>query len=249
MLQRLIGPILTAAGAMILAASLLANVIGRFGIGRSLGVGQDPGFGSQQALGTIIGLGVLVVGVWLWRRGGEAKYRSARYAVAASAFAVVIGGPLYVVANRVLLPSAAVEACVEVEAVPRSAGGVGQKRVNYGVGIANTGRSNIYVDSVVLMAYRDSAGSLLTQSEVVEMGDMVLWKQVDSETIRAGNPEGWSLPSGAERPLMRSVIVPVEQLSPLYWFGGSVFFRHRDPGRPIVRRAINWIDSFRQECP
>jgi hypothetical protein len=118
------------------------------------------------------------------------------------------------------------------------------------VRIANTGKSKVYVDSVVLMALRDSAGSLLTQSEVVAMGDMVLWKQVDSLTVRARAPGSWSLRTGVERPVMRSLIVPVEQLSPLYWFGGIVFFRHRDPeDLRVGYSAANWIDNFRQECP
>jgi len=156
MLRRMIGPILTGAGVLILAASLLANVIGRFPIGQSLGFGRDPGFGIQQTTGTIIGVAVLMLGIWFWRRGAEAKFGSVRYAIAALAFAVVIGGPIYVVANRSLRPSAGVWVCVEVESVPSGAGGAGQKRVEYGVRIANKGMSRVYVDSVVLLAFRDS---------------------------------------------------------------------------------------------
>ena len=250
MSNRLAAGALVLGGLLILSVSLLANVLGQLSIFASLGIGGDPGFGSQQALGTILGLVVLVVGVWLWRQGAQAKFRSVRYAAAALAFAVAIGGPIYVVANRVLQPSAAVQACVEVESVPSSAEGAGQKRVDYGVRIVKTGQSTLYVDSVVLMAFRDSAESWLTQSDVVAIDDMVLWKQVDSVTFRAGAPGGWSLSTGNEGPIIRSVILPVEQLSPLYWFGGKVFFRHRDPARPIVRNsAANWIDNFRQECP
>ncbi len=250
MLQRMIGPILTAAGVLILAASLLANVIGGFPIGESLGFGRDPGFGAQQTTGTIIGVAVLMIGIWLWRRGAEAKFGSVLYAIAALAFAVVIGGPIYVVANRGLEQSAAVEACVEVETVPSSAEGAGQKLVNYGVRIANTGKSRVYVDSVVLMAFRDTAETWLPQSDLVAIDDMVLWKQVDSVTVRPSTPGAWSLSTGSEWPFMRSVIVPVEQLSPLYSFSGTVFLRHRNPARPIIRNsAANWIDNFRQECP
>ncbi len=249
MSNRLAAGALVLGGLLILSVSLLANVLGQLSIFASLGIGGDPGFGSQQALGTILGLVVLVVGVWLWRQGAQAKFRSVRYAAAALALAVMIGGPIYLVAKRSLRPSAAVEACVEVETVPSSAEGAGQKRVNYGVRIANTGKSRVYVDSVVLRALRDSAGSLLPQSEVVAIPDIVLWKTVDSVTVRPSTPGAWSLSTGNEFPFMRSVIVPVEQLSPLYRFRGIVFLGHRDPGRPIVRNsAVNWIDNFRQEC-
>ena len=250
MSNRLAASVLVLGGLLILSVSLLANVLGQFSIFADLGIGGDPGFGAQQTLGTILGLFVLVVGVWLWRQGAEAKFRSVRYAIAALAFAVVIGGPIYVVAKGVLRQSAAVEVCVEIETVPSSAEGAGQRRVDYGVRIANTGQSTLYVDSVVLMAFRDSAESWLTQSDLVAIDDMVLWKQVDSRTFRSGAPGSWSVRAGNKSQAMRSVIVPVEQLSPLYWFGGKVFFRHRDPARPIVRNsASNWIDNFRQECP
>ncbi len=250
MSNRLAAGALVLGGLLILSVSLLANVLGQLSIFAGLGIGGDPGFGPQQALGTILGLVVLVVGVWLWRQGAQAKFRSVRYAAAALAFAVAIGGPIYVVANGVLQPSAAVEACVEVESVPSSAEGAGQKRVDYGVRIVNTGKSRVYVDSVVLMAFRDTAESWLPQSDLVAIDDMVLWKQVDSRTVRVGTPGGWSVRAGNKSQAMRSVIVPVEQLSPLYSFSGMVFFRHRNPARPIIRNsAANWIDNFRQECP
>ncbi len=250
MLQRMIGPILTGAGVLILAASLLANVIGQFPIGETLGLGRDPGFGPQQTTGTIVGVVVLIGGVWLWRRGAESKFGSVRYVIALLAFAVVIGGPIYAVANRGLRQYAAVVACVEVETVPSSAEGAGQKLVNYGVRITSTGESRVYVDSVVLIAFRDSAGSWLPQSEVVAMEDFVLWTQVDSVTRRPATPGLWALSTGNQIRHMRPVIVPVDQLSPLYRFRGIVFFRHRDPGQPIVRNSVmDWIDSFPQECP
>jgi hypothetical protein len=250
MSNKLAAGALVLGGLLILSVSLLANVLGQFSIFAGLGIGGDPGFGPQQALGTIIGFVVLVVGVWLWRQGAQAKFRSVRYAIASLAFAVMIGGPIYVVASRVLQQSAAVETCVEVATVPSSAEGAGQKRVGYGVRIVNTGQSTLYVDSVVLMAFRDTAESWLPQSDVVAIDDMVLWKQVDSRTYRPGAPGSWSVRAGNKSQAMRTVIVPVEQLSPLYWFGGKVFFRHRNPARPIIRNsAPNWIDNFRQECP
>jgi hypothetical protein len=255
--RRLAAGALVLGGLLILLVSLLANVLGQLSVAVRLGIGQDPGFGSEQTLGTIVGLVGLVVGVWLWRQGAEAKFGTARFVIAALAFLAVIGGPIFVVANRSLRQSTVVEVCVEVDSVPRSAGGAGQRRVNYGVRIANPGKSRVYVDSVVLMAFRDSAGSWLTQSEVVAIDDTVVWqqgKQVDSVTVRPRVPGTWSgrwlLSTGNESRFMRSVIVPVEQLSPLYWFRGIVFLRLLDPGLRIFRTsAVNWIDNFRQECP
>ena len=249
MSNRLAAGALVLGGLLILSVSLLANVLGQLSIFARLGIGGDPGFGAQQTLGTILGLFVLVVGVWLWRQGAEAKFRSVRYAIAALAFAVVIGGPIYVVTSGGLRASAAVEACVEVETVPSSAEGAGQKRVSYGVRIANTGKSRVYVDSVVLIAVRDSAEWWLSQSEVVAMED-VPWTKVDSVTVRPSSSRMWLLSTGDEFARMRSVIVPVEQLSSLYRFDGIVFLRHRDPGRPVLRSsAVDWIDNFWQECP
>ncbi len=258
MYNRLAAGAIVLGGLLILSASLLANVLGLLPAVASLGIGQDPGFGRQQILGTIVGLGGLVVGVWLWRRAAEAKFRSVHYAIAALALAVVIGGPIYVVGNRSLRPSAEVWVCVEVESVPSSAGGTGQKRVEYGVRIANTGASRVYVDSVVLLAFRDSVVLLahrdsaewwLPQSEVVSIDDMVRWQQVDSVTIKPNTPARWLVSMGDELSRRRFIIVPVAELSPLYWFFGIAFLRHR-PGRPTIRRSdVNWIDNFSQECP
>jgi hypothetical protein len=55
-------------GLLILLVSLMANVLGQFSVFASLGIGRQPGFGSRQTLGTIVGLVVLVAGVWSWRR-------------------------------------------------------------------------------------------------------------------------------------------------------------------------------------
>jgi hypothetical protein len=260
MFNRLAAGALVLGGLLILFVSLLANVLGPLSVAARLGIGQDPGFGIQQTLGAIVGLVGLVVGVWLWRQGAEARFGTVRFVIAGLALLAVIGGPIFLVANRSLRPSAVVEACVEVESVPSSAGGAGQKRVKYGVRIANTGKSRFYVDSVVLKALRDSvvlaltlrdsAKSWLPQSEIVAIEDMVVWQQIDSVTIRPSTPRRWSLSTGDEFTRMRSIIVPIAELSPLYWFFGIVFLRHRDPERPIVRySAVNWIDNFRQECP
>lgn len=240
MLQRITGPILTGAGVLILAASLLADVIWRFPIGKSLGLGHNPGVGLQQMAGTIIGVVALMLGIWIWRRGA-APNGSARFAIAALVFAVVIGAPM--VTNKYLRQTASVEVCVEVEPVPRSAGGAGQKRVTYGVRIANTGRSTIHVDSVVMVALSDSAESWLSRPDVVAITHMTLWQQVDSVTKRP--TEQWSVSPGDKFLRMRSILVPVAELRPLYLFRGFVFLRHRNPGRAIgAASARNWIDNF-----
>lgn len=53
------GCTLVLGGLLILLVSLLADV---------LGLGEDRGLGSQQILGAILGIVVLLEGVWLWRR-------------------------------------------------------------------------------------------------------------------------------------------------------------------------------------
>ena len=243
MLQRMTGPIFSSAGVLILAASLLGDVIWRFPIGQSLGIGRSPGLGLLQTTGTIIGVAVLIFGIWLWRRGPESRSWSLRYVIAALVLAVVIGAPI--VTNRYLRKAAAVEVCVEIEAVPSSSGGVGQKRVTYGVRIANVGRSRFHVDSVVLVALSDSAESWLSRPDVVAITDMTLWQQVDSVTKRPTHPRQWSVSTGDEFLRMRSILVPVAELRPLYLFRGFVFLRHRGPGRAIgAASARNWIDNF-----
>ena len=54
--------VLLALGALLLFASLLADVIG---------VGDDAGFGRQQTMGTVAGILVLAVGAYLHRKGGS----------------------------------------------------------------------------------------------------------------------------------------------------------------------------------
>ena len=250
MFQRLIGPILTAAGGLILAVSLLANLIGQFALARSLGIGGDAGFGVQQTAGVFLGVAVLAVGIWLWRWPSAGKSAAVRYLSATLAFAVVIGGPLYVMlkaANASLRPLPWVEPCVEVKAVPSSAGSAGHMRLDYGVRITNTGRVAIQVDSIWLTAFRDTAASLLSENKIVVITDR-LWEQIDS----LHSPTDWSerQRAGAQRKKMRSLILPPETLRPLYWFEGRVFFQHRDPALPIIVSAgPDWVDNFNDECP
>lgn len=52
--------VVLALGAILLLASLLADVIG---------IGDDPGFGRQQTMGTVAGIVVLVIGAYLYKQG------------------------------------------------------------------------------------------------------------------------------------------------------------------------------------
>ena len=250
MLQRMIGPIITASGAAILLASLFANVIGQFAAGQSLGLGRDPGFGGQQTLGTIVGTAVLIVGVWLWRQGAKAKLGAVHLGVVAVVAVAMIGGPIYLVLSGSQRESVAIEVCVDVESVPTTAGGRGEKRVNYGVRITNLGKPTAYVDSVILLALRNSAGSQLPESGITPLDDiMVSPLQVDSVAFTAGTRHNWSVKTGSESRRTRSIIVPVAELRYLYSFRGIVFFQHRDPSQPrIAYSAVSWIDSFPRQC-
>ena len=251
MFQRLIGPILTAAGGLIFAVSLLANLIGQFALARSLGIGGDAGFGVQQTAGVFLGVAVLAVGIWLWRWPSAGKSAAVRYLSASLAFAIVIGGPLYVMlkaANASLRPLPWVQPCVEVKAVPSSAGSAGHMRLDYGVRITNTGRVAIQVDSIWLRAFRDTAASVLSENKTVAITDR-LWEQIDSLHSRTGWSE-WQLRAGAQKKNMRSIILPPEALRPLYSFEGWVFFQHRDPALPVtVFAGPDWVDNFNDECP
>jgi hypothetical protein len=251
MFQRLIGPILTAAGGLILAVSVLANAIGQFALARSLGIGGDPGFGTEQTAGVLLGVAVLAVGIWVWSRPSEGKSLTVSYLAAFLAFAVVIGGPLYLIlksVDRSLRPGAAVEPCVEVKAVPSSAGSAGHKRLDYGVRITNAGRVAVRVDSIWLQAFRDTAASLLFKDEIVVITDG-RWEQIDSIKFRAGDPQRWGLKVGARVQPMRSLVLPPEALRPLYRFMGRVFFQHSDPEHPVVAFAgPDWADNFTDEC-
>jgi hypothetical protein len=53
---------LIALGALILLASLFADVTG---------IGDDPGFGNQQIAGSILGVIILLVGAYFYRQSGE----------------------------------------------------------------------------------------------------------------------------------------------------------------------------------
>ena len=252
MFQRLIGPILTAAGVLIFAVSLLANMIGQFALARSLGIGGDAGFGVQQTAGVFLGVAVLAVGIWLWRWPSAGKSAAVRYLSATLAFAIVIGGPLYVMlkaANASLRPLFWVEPCVGVKAVPSSAGSAGHMRLDYGVRVTNTGRVAVRVDSIWLRAFRDTAASVLSEDEIVVITDR-RWQQIDSLKLRESDPGRWGLRAGARIERIRSLILPPEALRPLYSFEGWVFFQHRDPALPVtVFAGPDWVDNFNDECP
>ncbi len=49
-------------GALILLASLLADIIG---------IGDDTGFGRQQTMGVVLGVVVLAIGAYLHKKGGQ----------------------------------------------------------------------------------------------------------------------------------------------------------------------------------
>jgi len=251
MFQRLIGPILTAAGLLLLAVSLLANVIGQLALARSLGIGGDPGFGTEQAAGVFLGLAVLLVGIWLWRRPSAGKSLTVRYLFAFLALAVLIGGPLYVMLKAVdssLRPLAGVQPCVEVRSVPSSTGSAGHKRLDYGLRLTNAGRVAIRVDSIWLRAFRDTTASSLLDDEIVAISER-WWEQIDSLAIRASAPGKWGVRAGTQMTRMRSLVLPPEALHPLYRFEGQVFFEHGDPGRPtVVLAGPDWVDTFSDEC-
>jgi hypothetical protein len=59
MTQRQLAGIIVLIGIGLLAASLLADVIG---------IGDDPGFGSQQTMGTIAGVIIAFVGLTVIRK-------------------------------------------------------------------------------------------------------------------------------------------------------------------------------------
>ena len=49
-------------GALILMASLLADIIG---------IGDDPGFGRQQMTGVVVGVAVLALGAYLYKKDNQ----------------------------------------------------------------------------------------------------------------------------------------------------------------------------------
>jgi hypothetical protein len=251
MFQRLIGPVLSAAGALILAVSLLANAIGQLALARSLGIGRDPGFGTEQAAGVFLGLAVLAVGIWLWRRPSAGKPLTVRYLVAFLAFAAVVGGPLYVMLKAVdtsLRPLAEVRPCVEVQPVPSSTGSTGYRRLVYGLQITNGGRVAVQVDSLWLRALRDTTASPIFDDEIVAISNR-WWEQIDSLKLTASAPGRWDMRAGTQITRSRSLVLPPEALRPLYRFEGTVFFQHRDPEVPVVVFAgPDWVDSFTDEC-
>jgi hypothetical protein len=252
MFQRSIGPILTVVGAMILAASLAANVIGQFALARALGIGGDPGFGTEQTAGALLGVVVVLVGIWLWVRPGAAESSTGRYLAVILAVAIVIGGPLYLmlkITDAFLRPLAGVQPCVEVRPVPSSAGSTGHKRLSYGIRLANAGKVAIRVDSMWLRAYRDTTASPLLGDEVVTISNR-LWEQIDSMALRASSPGKWGVRAGQNIKRMRSLILPPDAQGSLYRFAGQVFFEHGDPAMPTLALAgPDWVDGFSDECP
>ena len=54
--------VVIAIGALMLLASLTADITG---------LGDDVGFGPQQTTGTIVGVVVLAIGAYLYRKGGS----------------------------------------------------------------------------------------------------------------------------------------------------------------------------------
>lgn len=252
MFQRSIGPVLTVIGALILAVSLSANLVGQFALARALGIGRDPGFGTQQTAGVLLGVVVLLVGIWLWSRPGAAESAIVRYLAALLAIAVVIGVPLYVmlkVADSSLRPMAVVQPCVQVHAVPSSAGSDGHRRLKYGLRLTNAGKVAIRVDSIWLRAYRDTTASSLLGDEVVAIS-VRRWEQIDSVALRASSPGRWGVRAGSQNTRMRSLVLPPDALGSLYQFAGQVFFQHRDPAMPtLVLAGPDWVDGFSDECP
>ena len=194
---------------------------------------------------------------WPWASGsgdGRARVSQRLFVISPRtlAFAIVIGGPLYVMlkaANASLRPLPWVEPCVEVKAVPSSAGSAGHMRLDYGVRITNTGRVAVRVDSIWLRAFRDTAASVLSEDEIVEMTGR-RWEQIDSLSFTATAPGKWGLRAGTQIKRMKSLILSPEALRPLYGFEGTVFFRHDDPALPVAAVAgPDWVDNFNDECP
>lgn len=54
MTGRQMGGIILVIGVGLLLASILADTIG---------IGDDPGFGKQQTLGTVVGVGIILLGI------------------------------------------------------------------------------------------------------------------------------------------------------------------------------------------
>lgn len=251
MLRRWIGPVLTAAGLLLLVVSLLANAIGQLALARALGIGGDPGFGTEQAAGTLLSLAVLAVGIWLWRRPSAGESSVVRSLAALLAGAVVIGGPLYVILKAVdasFRPVTWVRPCVQVRAVPSSAGSAGHVRLDYGLQVGNEGRLSVQIDSIWLGAYRDTTASSLIGDEIATIA-LRRWERVDSLTLRASASGRWRLRSGGRTTHSRSLILPPDALRPLYTFRGTVFFQHGDPARPAeVLLGPDWVANFTEEC-
>jgi len=246
MLQGVIGRVLAAAGVLIVLASVLADVIGQLPFAAGLGVGRDPGFGGQQVTGAILGVAVLAVGIWLWRKPGAGKSVAARYLLAALAAAVVVAGPIYMATQSGRQPWAQVESCVQAKPVPGSASG--QRRVTHEVRITNPGKKAVYVDSMFLEAFRDTDVSWLTLANPVDMTDVVQWKLIQTVTITARGSGAFELPPGGQARVFRTYVLPAdEEPSPPYKFRAYVFLKYRT-WRPVESWLADWIENFPEEC-
>ena len=60
--NRIASIVVVAIGALILLASLTADITG---------LGDDVGFGPQQTTGTIVGIAVLAIGAYLYKKSGS----------------------------------------------------------------------------------------------------------------------------------------------------------------------------------
>ena len=246
MARRLIGPLLVAAGILMLCVSLFANILGRYPLGYRLGLGHDPGFGAQQLAGTVLGAAVLVFGAWIWTRA-----RSGWAARAGSVIAtlLVIGGLVYVVGEAAPRPEYLVEACAEANPVPLSAAGAGHVRVDYGARITNLGPILLTVDSIVVRAHRDSAAAWLPATGVAGIWENIRWEGIDSTSLTL-----WGrirLDPGQTVERTRPIIIAVEEGRPqLYMFGATVWVAGQDPERPrAVATGPVWLDGLRDTCP
>jgi hypothetical protein len=227
-----------------IAASVSADALGRLPVAEGLGVGRDPGFGAQQTAGLLLGLVLLVVGVWLWRQHSRETWNAGSYVLAAAAIVVILLGPAYLILDAAFQPREQVELCVDVKPAPVETN-VGQHRVHYTARIRNVGRVQIHVDSVVMSALRDTADTWQSQSRVVAIPDIARWRIVDSVTYRAigATATRWSVAPGGESKAKRAIILPAEEDPPsLHSFQVRVFLSHRGPDHPVLKAiAPDWI--------
>ena len=245
MLQRLLGPILTLVGALLLLASLLADAIGGLPFAAGLGVGRDPGFGGQQVAGALIGVAMLAAGIWLWSRPGAGQSLTARFFLAVVAVAAVIGGAVSMVGESGRQPWVQVESCVQAAPVPGSE--EGNYRVTHHIRLTNPGKATLYVDSLVLEAFRDTAQIWLPQVASVDMDSVVQWKLIHTMVARSARTGAAALPSGGELRRSRTYVLSADPEPAPYKFRAYVYLRHRT-WRPIQASTADWIQNFPARC-